>query len=372
MADALPRARHRQHGHRGQPHRRLAPVGPEPNDDRARATAARGARPDAARRAQGRGPVARLRRPRHPPAGPARRLVRGPARRVVRPRRRVRLRQVDHGLRRGPLPAAQRGHHRRPDPRVGRRHHPDERRRGPPVPDPPRLDGLPGPGCRAQSDDQDRAAGRRGVHGPRPEQRPGEGERAQGAAPRPDRRSGGGRAALPAPAVGRDAAARRHRHRARLGPQAAGARRADDRARRHGRGERARPRPLAPGGDQRRGPADRPQPRRHPDDVRPGRGDVRRQDRRGGRRGRGLRAPRAPVHARAPALAPAPRHPQDRARAVHDPGQPAADRDAAADLRLRRPLPAGRRAVPDRRAAGRARSATVAGRAATIATGSRR
>ena len=45
--------------------------------------------------------------------------------------------------------------------------------------------------------------------------------------------------------------------------------------------------------DERGGPADRPQPRRHPDDVRPGRGDVRRQDRRGGRRGRGLRATRS-------------------------------------------------------------------------------
>ena len=43
--------------------------------------------------------------------------------------------------------------------------------RGPPVPDPPRLDGLPGPRRGAEPDDQDRAAGRRGVHGPRPEQR---------------------------------------------------------------------------------------------------------------------------------------------------------------------------------------------------------
>ena len=177
-------------------------------------------------------------------------------------------------------------------------------------------------------------------------------------------------AALPAPAVGRDAAARRHRHRAGVGPEAAGPRRADDRARRHGRGERARPRPLAPGGDERRGPADRPQPRRHPDDVRPGRGDVRRQDRRGGRRRGGLRAPEAPVHARAPALAPAARHPQDRAGAVDDPGQPAADRHGPADLRLRRSLPAGRRAVPDGRPAGRRGRATVAGRAATTSTGS--
>ncbi len=59
-----------------------------------------------------------------------------------------------------------------------------------------------------------------------------------------------------------------------------------------------------------------------------------------------------------------------RARAVDDPGQPAPDRHGPADLRLRRPLPAGRRAVPDRRAADRRRSATGAGRAATTATAS--
>ena len=49
---------------------------------------------------------------------------------------------------------------------------------------------------------------------------------------------------------------------------------------------------------------------RHPDAVRPGRRDVRRQDRRGGRRGDGLREPAAPVHAGPPALAPAPRRAQ--------------------------------------------------------------
>ena len=49
--------------------------------------------------------------------------------------------------------------------------------------------------------------------------------------------------ALSAPALGRDAAAGRHRDRAGLGPEAARPRRADDRARCDGRGERARPRP---------------------------------------------------------------------------------------------------------------------------------
>ena len=44
---------------------------------------------------------------------------------------------------------------------------------------------------------------------------------------------------------------------------------------------------------------------------------------------------------------------KSRAGAVDDPRQPAADRHEPADLRLRRSLPAGRRAVPDGRAAGR-------------------
>ena len=76
-------------------------------------------------------------------------------------------------------------------------------------------------------------------------------------------------------------------------PEAAGARRADDRPRRHRRGRGARPRPHAAQRDGRGDPADRPQPRRHPLDVRSGRRDVRRQDRRGGRRRRGVRGARS-------------------------------------------------------------------------------
>ena len=85
-----------------------------------------------------------------------------------------------------------------------------------------------------------------------------------------------------------------------------------------------------------------------------------------------LRAPGAPVHAGPAPVAAPPRHPQVAARAVDDPGQPAPDRDEPADLRLRRPLPARDRAVPDRRAADRRASGPAAGRAATIATGSAR
>ena len=86
--------------------------------------------------------------------------------------------------------------------------------------------------------------------------------------------------------------------------------------------------------------------------------------------GDGLRAPAAPVHARAAALAAAPRRAQVAAAAVDDPGQPAPDRHAAADLRVRRPLPARDRPVPDGRAAGRRRSASGGGAAATTSTDS--
>ncbi len=138
-------------------------------------------------------------------------------------------------------------------------------------------------------------------------------------------------------------------------PQAAGPRRTDDRPRRHGRGERARSRPHARRRHRRCGPADRPQPRRHPDDVRPGRRDVRRQDRGGRQRGPGLRASAAPVHGRAAPVAAAPRDPQVRAAADDDPGHAAADRHAAPDVRVRRSLPARDRPVPRGRTTGRGR-----------------
>ena len=167
--------------------------------------------------------------------------------------------------------------------------------RGPPVPDPPRLDGLPGPGAALNPSTQDRAAGRRGVHGPRPELEAGRGERACGRSARPDRRPGARvRRTATAPAVRRDAAARRHRHRARLRPEAA----RSSTSRRPGStppSRRASSTSCAQlqAETERGGPADRPQPRRHPDAVRSGRRHVRRQDRRGGRRGDRLRATRS-------------------------------------------------------------------------------
>ena len=267
------------------------------------ASAAGGAR-GLAGRAQGRRPVARLCRPRDPAPRPARRDVRGSTRasRTASSANRAAASPRQPTPRFATCPRNAR-HHRWPHPRGGRRHHQDERRRGSPVPDPSRLDGLSGSGRGAEPDDQDRPAGRRGVHDPRPGPEASAGKRAQGPPAGPDRRSGGGRSALSLPALRRDAAARRHRDRAGLEPEAAGPRRAHDRARRHGRGERPRPGPEPTGGDQRGGPADRPQPRRHPHAVRPGRRHVRGQDRRGGRGVRGLRQPAAPVHAGPAAVA---------------------------------------------------------------------
>ena len=78
VVDAVPRPGDRQHGRRGQPDRRLAPVRPERMTDRGRCAPAAA---DGARRGtQGRGPRALVHRARDPTAGAARRLVRGPAR----------------------------------------------------------------------------------------------------------------------------------------------------------------------------------------------------------------------------------------------------------------------------------------------------
>ena len=134
-----------------------------------------------------------------------------------------------------------------------------------------------------------------------------------------DRRPGVRHGALPAPALRRHAAARRDRHGARRRPRAAGPRRADDGPRRDGRGRGARPGRGAAGRVPHRRPVHQPQPRRDPQDVRPGRRDVRRRDGRGGRRRAGLRRPAAPLHRRSAALHPARRRAQGPTAARHDP-----------------------------------------------------
>ena len=75
--------------------------------------------------------------------------------------------------------------------------------------------------------------------------------------------------ALPAPALGRHAAARLHRHGARQRPDAADPRRADHRPRRHGRGRGARPGGAAAPRVRDLDPVHQPQPRRGRGHVRP-------------------------------------------------------------------------------------------------------
>ena len=179
--------------------------------------------------------------------------------------------------------------------------------------------------------------------------------------------------ALPVPALRRHAATRRHRHGAGLQPEAARARRADHRPRRHRRGRGARPRARAAVGDRRRHPPDRSQPRRHPHDVRPGRRDVRRQDRR--RRARHsrcstTRSTRTPWDC-SNCL---PRHGIRKSERLLRtiPGTLPQIGSRLADLRVRRPLPARRRGLPDRGRAGRRDRPRRATAAATTSTRSRR
>ena len=84
-------------------------------------------------------------------------------------------------------------------------------------------------------------------------------------------------APLPAPALGRHAAARRDRDGAGQGPDAADPRRADDRPRRDGRGRGARPGRGAAQRVRHDGPVHQPQPRRDREDVRPRRRALRRR-----------------------------------------------------------------------------------------------
>ena len=184
------------------------------------------------------------------PPGPPRRLVLDRPRRVVRARRRVGLREVDRGARAssatcrataacsgGSISVAGRDVLALGGARAAR------------VPRARGVDGLPEPRRGAEPGDPRRRAGRRGVHRARRRQASEARERAaRGARARADRRPAIGDGALPAPALGRDAAARRDRDGAREGPGAADPRRADDRARRDGRGRGARPRRAAPGG----------------------------------------------------------------------------------------------------------------------------
>ena len=270
------------------------------------------------------------------------------------------------------LPALQRQDRRRPRAGRRRRRHRHDDLAVAAVPGDRGVDGVPGSGAGDEPIAQDRPSADRELHAARSAAFGCREVGARGTATRAHRRPGERDGSLPVPALRWHATTRRHRDGAGLRPEAPRPRRADHRSRCHGGSGGARPRTHAARGEQRGRAVDRPQPRHHPLVVRPGRRDVRRQDRRGGPQRRGVRQPSAPVHRGSAAVAAAPRRAQDRAGAHHDPGHPAADRQRSADVRVRRPLPAGRRDVPHGRAAGRAgRRRAAGGHVVIIPTASR-
>ena len=161
---------------------------------------------------------------------------------------------------------------------------------------------------------------------------------------------------VPAPALGRHAPARDDRDRARVRPEAAVRRRADDRARRHRAG--ADPRPAAGAaaravhGDDPRHP--RPRRRRRP--HRRHRGDVRGPDRREGADALAVQRDAAPVHRGAAEV-----DPEARAAEPHP-----ARRDQRPPARPRQP--AARAASSRRAARTRRRSASPRSRRSATAT----
>ena len=158
------------------------------------------------------------------------------------------------------------------------------------------------------------------------------------AAGRP-RRAGRGRAAqrrrvpqaLRPPALGRPGAARRAGDGVPAQAQGAGPRRADHRPRRHHPEDGARHDGRAVPHPRRQRALRHPRPRGDRQHRRPGRGDVRRADRRARPEGHDLRQPVAPLHARAARLDPAPEPgPRAQGHPGPDAGARARGRTAAA------------------------------------------
>ena len=264
----------------------------------------------------------------------------GRARRGARARGRVGLRQVDGGAGGDARPRQDRADRRRLDPLQGARAHHHAGRRAARDPRLGDRDDLPGADGEPQPGDEGRPAAHGSADDPRGRQR--------GGRPRAGAAGGGGGAAarpeadprqLSAPALGRPAAAHRHRHGADVEAVAPDPRRADDRARRDrrgrdrrsGEGPRARVRHLDA--------LHQPQPRAGAGDLRPDLRDVFRRG--GGDRAdrRGLRRDAPSLHPGALPLDPAARRRQD---------APAADRR----FRATSPCPtSGRRAATSGRAA---------------------
>ena len=249
----------------------------------------------------------------------------------------------DHGcLRRDAVPAQQRTHHRGLGP-VGRRRPVEhERRPGAGAPRQHRLDGLPEPRIGAEPLDARGPAGRRGLRDRRCVERGGPRAHARDAPHGPDRRPRSRDAAVPAPAVGRDAAARRDRDGARVPAGAADPGRAHHRARRDGRGRGARPDRRASGPVRDERAVHQPQPGRDLEDVRARRRAVRRPSGRGGPGAGRLRRPAPPLHRRTAPLDPARRGSQGPGPALDHPRIPSTARCRDRGVCLRRSLRARR------------------------------
>ena len=224
------------------------------------------------------------------------------SRRDARPRRRVGLRQVDARPLRRRAVRADRG--RDPLRRPAARQRPGPRR---PASDP---DGLPGSVRVAQPADDGAAGARRAAAGaPHRPSRPG--RRALSRAARPRRPLGARARRPPRPVLRRPApAAWRSRVHSRSSPRYSSP---TSRSRRSTCPCRRRPEPAR--GASRAawpdGAPDRPQPRRRPPRLRPGRGDVPRADRGDRRDERAPRQPPPPLHPR-----PRPGRPAARCRAA--------------------------------------------------------
>ncbi len=214
--------------------------------------------------------------------------------------------------------------------------------------------GLPEPAERPEPFDRHRQAARRGGapasgHGPQRRLRARRRDAGQGR----DARSRGGDEALPASALGRHAAALRHRHGAHDQPVAAHHGRADDRPGRHHPGDRPRPCRRPQAGVRLGDHVHHPRPRRHHQDLRPRRRDVRRRVHGTGGAAGALHPPAASLHAGPARLRAALRPHAGEALAGDDPGRHPARGRAAAGLHLRAALLLRRRGLHHGAAAAR-------------------